>query len=81
MGIADTAPEVRRRQLEAYRAMTPQRRVEIALAMSEEAQRVTMDGIRSRTRSLDEQGVRQELLRILHGDRLARGVSGPHQHR
>jgi hypothetical protein len=71
MGLADTAPQIRRRQLEVYRAMSPQRRVEIALSMSEETRGVAVGGIRTRDASLDEEGVRHVLLRILHGARLA----------
>lgn len=37
MSLADTAPEARRRQLAIYRSMSPERKVEIAFAMSEEA--------------------------------------------
>lgn len=55
--------------------MSPQRRVDIALAMSQEAQIITVDGIRSRDESLDEKGVRRELLRIMHGTRLAQAMA------
>src|SRR5439155_521220 len=67
----DTAPEVRRRQLETYRAMTPERRVDAMLSMSEELRQITIEGIRTREASLDEEGVHRELLRILHGRPLA----------
>jgi hypothetical protein len=71
MSLADTAPEARRRQLAIYRSMSPERKVEIAFAMSEEAARLTIEGIKARHPTLDDDGVRRELLRILHGHRLA----------
>ena len=71
MSLADTAPEARRRQLAVYRSMSPERKVEIALAMSEEARQLSMDGIRARKPHLDDEGVRRELLRLLHGRSLA----------
>lgn len=71
MSLADTAPEARRRQLAIYRSMSPERKVEIALAMSEEARQLSIDGIRARKPHLDDEGVRRELLRLLHGRCLA----------
>lgn len=71
MGPADTAPEIRRRQLDVYRALGPERRLDLALAMSEEISRVAQDGIRSRNPDGDKAKLRQEWLRMLHGARLA----------
>ena len=76
MGLADTAPESRRVQLEVYRAMSPERRVDVALAMSEDARGVTLEAIRARCGSLDDEGVRRELLRILLGASLADVICG-----
>ena len=75
MIVADTAPDIRARQLGVYRAMGPERRVEIALAMSEEAYRLTQHGVRARDPSLDAHGVRREMLRILHGSPLGETIS------
>lgn len=74
MSLADTAPEARRRQLAIYRSMSPEQRVEIAFAMSEEARQLAIDGIRARKPFLDEGGVRHELLRLLHGRSLADAI-------
>ena len=71
MSLADTAPEARRRQLAIYRAMPPEQKVEIAFAMSEEARQLSIDGIRARKPHLDDEGVRRELLRLLHGRSMA----------
>jgi hypothetical protein len=67
MSLPDTGPEARRRQLAVYRSMSPERKVEIAFAMSEEARQLTIAGIRARKPHLDDDGVRLELLRVLHG--------------
>jgi hypothetical protein len=76
MGLADTAAESRRVQLNVYRAMSPERRVDVALAMSEDARRITLEGIRARCGWLDDDGVRRELLRILLGTSLAKLIGG-----
>lgn len=63
-------------QLEVYRAMSPERRVDVALAMSEDARGITLEGIRARCGWLDDDGVRRELLRIMLGASLAKLVGG-----
>jgi hypothetical protein len=62
----DTDPEIRRRQLAAYRRMTPAQRVELAFEMSEEARAISLAGIRARNPHLDEAAARKELLRMLY---------------
>jgi hypothetical protein len=64
--LRDTDPAVRRRQLEAYRRMTPQQRVELAFQMSEDLRAISLAGIRARHPELDEAAVAEELVRILH---------------
>lgn len=72
MQLADTDPEVRRRQLDVYRTMTPQQRVEVALALSEDVRQIAIDGIRRRNPELSDAQVHEEWLRLLHGPQLAR---------
>jgi len=67
---ADTSSEVRRRQIGAYRAMSPDDRLALAFELSESMRTITTDGIRARHPGLDERGVAQELIRIWHGDDL-----------
>lgn len=74
MGPADTTAEVRRRQIEAYRAMTPDDRMALGVELSEAMREVTLDGIRSRRPGLDEQHAVAELIRLWHGPGLARRV-------
>ena len=51
--------------------MSPQKRVEQALALSEEVRRVALDGIKQRDPSLDDEQLLAEWLRMLHGRGLA----------
>ena len=74
MHPADTTPEARRLQLALYRVMSPGERIALALAMSDEIRLVTENGIRSRNPSFDDDQVRLELLRILHGEHIARVI-------
>jgi hypothetical protein len=74
MSVADTAPDARRRQLAVYRSMSPALKVEIAFAMSEEVRQLSIDGIRARKPHLDDDGVRCELLRLLHGRSVADAI-------
>ncbi len=72
----DTPPEIRRRQLDVYRAMTPAERVEVSLALSEELRRVAVEGIRARHPAFDDADVHREWLRMVHGPRLAGLLAG-----
>ena len=70
--LADTDPEIRRRQLLVYRAMSPQQRVEVALGLSEDVRQIAIHGIRSRDPALSDAQVHEAWLRLLHGPQLAR---------
>jgi hypothetical protein len=70
--LADTDPEIRRRQLDVYRTMTPQQRIEVALGLSEEVRQLAIDGIRNRYPAMSDGQVHEEWLRMLHGPQLAR---------
>lgn len=78
MSLRDTAPEIRRRQIEVYRAIGPDERVALAVALSEDVRRIALDGIRGRNPDFDEARVHREWLRILHGDELVQHLV-PHQ--
>ena len=71
MPLADTDPEIRRRQLVVYRTMSPQQRVEIALALSEDVRQIAIDGIRRRDPALSDAQIHEQWLRLLHGPQLA----------
>jgi hypothetical protein len=55
--------------------MSPQQRVEVALAQSEEVRQTAIDGIRSRDPAMSEAQVHEEWLRLLHGPQLARRLA------
>jgi hypothetical protein len=68
--LGDTDPDIRRRQLDVYRAMAPHTRVDIALCLSEEVKQIAMEGIRRRHPEMDEQEAHCQWLRLLHGAEL-----------
>lgn len=70
MALSDTAPEARRRQLEVYRAMSAEQRIEVAIGLSEDVRRIALEGIQGRNPEFDEARVHREWLRILHGEEL-----------
>jgi hypothetical protein len=67
---ADTSLQARRRQVEAYRAMGPARRVELAAQMSDEVWALAADGVRARHPDYDVQTVIWAVRRMRFGDRL-----------
>lgn len=71
MDLRDTSTEVRDRQIERYRAMTPSERVAIAVEMSEAGRQLALDGIRARNPELDDEQVLDEYIRIIHSDTAA----------
>lgn len=77
MGIvrsADTSPEAHELQIQLYCSMSPARRLEIALTMSEEAGELTAAGIRARHPEYGEREVMSALRRMRLGDDLFREV-------
>ncbi len=68
MRSSDTTPEAHAVQLGVYRRMTIDRRLELALEMSEAARRTSMDGIRARHPDYDEHTAMRALFRVLHGE-------------
>ncbi len=81
MALHDTAPEIRRRQLVIYRAMSADQRVELAFAMSEGVRRIALEGIRGRNPEFDEAVGHVERLRMLHADELVAPLVSHHSAR
>lgn len=77
MKPADTSAEAHAVQIAILRRMGPVKRLERALEMSDEARRITADGIRSRHPGYNEQQVRHALFRLTLGDKLFR-AAWPH---
>ncbi len=65
MTSPDTSAEAEAVQVAAWRALTPQARVELAARMSEAMMEVSRSGIRARHPDFDETAVTRELLRRL----------------
>ncbi len=70
----DTSPEAWNAQLTALRAMSGERRVEIALRLTRLAREASRAGIRARHPDYGEAEVRRAFFRLLHGDALTRAV-------
>jgi hypothetical protein len=66
----DTSAALEERQFAVYRAMSPERRVELAFEMSEAARRLALDGVRQRHPEYSERDVFMALMRMLHGDEM-----------
>jgi len=66
----DTSPDAWAIQLEAWRRMGPARRVDVAVAMSEELVQLSRAGIRMRHPEYDDEAVRLAEIRHRLGDAL-----------
>ena len=78
----DTSIDARRRQLEAYRAMTPARRLHLAATMSEDVRTLARAGIRARHGGdMTDESVNAVLARIILGDELAAAVAAAQTNR
>ncbi len=70
MASRDTAPAARDVQRAAHRALGPTGRVELALAMSEQAREIAILGTMARNAALSYEQARAQVLRRLLGVRL-----------
>jgi hypothetical protein len=66
----DTTPEAHAAQLAVWRRMGPERRLLLALQMSDEIREVALCGIRHRHPDYTEEEARFALFRHLHGHEL-----------
>jgi hypothetical protein len=71
---ADTSGEAAAVQLDAYRRLGPEARVELAARLSEETREVALAGIRQRHPGYSEGEAFSALLRLLMGDERVRSV-------
>ena len=65
---SDTSPEAHAAQIEVYRRMGPEGRVELAFRMSDNVRRIAAAGILDRHPEYSDEEVRWALFRLLHGD-------------
>ena len=71
---ADTTPEVHLLQVAAHRALSPAERVDLAVAMSEDANAIAAAGIAARHPDYGDDLIEQALLRLRLGDELYQAV-------
>ena len=69
----DTSPEAERVQAEVLRRLGPSRRLEIAIAMSEEARSLVKERLHQQHPNLDETALGRALIEELYGIRVGRG--------
>ena len=74
MRPADTSPEAHAAQIEFYRRIGDEKRLELGLRMSSEIRQVAADGIRMRHPGYTEEEVRLALFRLTLGDALFRAA-------
>jgi Rv0078B-related antitoxin len=70
----DTHPEAHRVQMDAFRAMTPARRLELALEMSDDIRSLTREGIARRHPEFSHEQISRALITLLLGKALARSI-------
>ena len=71
--IRDTTLEAQRIQAEVLRRLGPSRRLELAIAMSEEARSLAKQRLRQQHPELDEAALGRALIEDLYGIRVGRG--------
>lgn len=74
MRSTDTSLEAHARQVAVYRAMSPDQRVSMAVAMSEDVHTIAAEGVRARHPGYDDDQVRWAVFRLRLGDELFRQV-------
>jgi len=73
---ADTTIEAVRKQFEILRRLGPEARLKMAFELSDNLRSIVETGVRERNPSYDEQEIRQEVLRLMIGERLYREAFG-----
>lgn len=64
MPSLDTTPEADRVQLEVFRNMGPEKRLEVAIALSQTSRKLLAEGVRLRHPDYDEEQVRLAVIRL-----------------
>ncbi len=73
---ADTTLEAVRKQFEILRRLGPEVRLKMAFEMSDNLRRIVEAGVRGRNPDYNEQKIKQEVLRLMIGERLYREAFG-----
>jgi hypothetical protein len=72
----DTTPDAHRAQIELWRAMSPSRRVQLAIEMSERAREIAIAGVMAREPGLSFEAARLRVFRKILGDALFEAAYG-----
>lgn len=70
----DTPPESHRVQIEALRRMSPDRRMAMAVELTDEVRKIAENAVRRRHPDYDDETVGRALFRLFYGDELFRRV-------
>jgi hypothetical protein len=71
---ADTTIDASRKQFEILRRLRPEVRLKMAFEMSDNLHSIVESGVRGRNPGCDEQKIKQEVLRLMIGERLFREI-------
>jgi len=74
MHARDTSRAAHAVQVRLYRAMSDERRAALAFEMSDEARRLSVDGIRARHPGYTDEETRRALIVLLYGESMARKI-------
>jgi hypothetical protein len=72
----DTTPDAHCAQIEVWRAMTPARRVRLAIEMSERAREIAIAGVMAREPGISHEAARLRVLRQILGETLFEAAYG-----
>ena len=75
--LADTSPEIEAAQLQCYREMSPQRKLEMVEDANETARILALTGLASRYPEASESELHLRLFHLIHGNELATKAWGP----
>lgn len=75
--VSDTAPDIEKMRLEAFRQMSPQRKMQLWAQLNEDARAIAMSGLRQRYPNASPAELRRRLAGLLYGEALATAAYGP----
>jgi len=66
----DTAPEAEKVQIEIFRRMGPEKRLEAAIGLSQTCRKLLIEGVRRRHPEYDERKIRLAVIRLMLPEKL-----------
>ncbi len=70
MRLLDTSPEAERVQLEIFRRMGPEKRLQAGIALSQICRKLLMEGVRRRHPEYEERQIRLAVIRLMLPEKL-----------